>query len=193
MENLIIAIIPLIGFFIILNKYIKLKSSNSPFVQDKKMNLEIERKFLIEGAENLPSDLAQKSSVFELKQSYISYSPEIRLRNADNKNFIFTLKTKADNTGLIRNEIEFPISKDEYFELEPKTDQTPINKTRYHYNHNGLIIVVDIYKNKLNGLITAEIEFETVEKANEFVPLPWFSKEVTHMPEYKNANLSRNS
>ena len=187
----ILTVFPLVGFFIILNKYLKLRASR-PLASGKGLNVEIERKFLVD-KDKLPSNLKNKSAVFELKQSYIAYSPEIRLRNADNRNFIFTMKSKNDDSGLVRNEIEFPISKDEYKELEAKADVNVINKTRYHYNDNGHVIIVDFYKEKHEGLITAEVEFNTIEEANAFIPPEWFSKEVTTIPSFKNANLAKNA
>ena len=53
-----------------------------------------------------------------------------------------------------------------------------------------LTIELDIYKEKLSGLITAEIEFASEEEALLFMPPKWFSEDVTYAPEYKNSYLA---
>ena len=53
-----------------------------------------------------------------------------------------------------------------------------------------LTIELDIYKEKLSGLITAEIEFPSEEEALLFTPPEWFSEDVTYAPEYKNSYLA---
>ena len=40
------------------------------------------------------------------------------------------------------------------------------------------------------GLIYAEIEFNSVEKASKFNPPKWFYKDVTGIEKYKNTQLS---
>jgi len=37
----------------------------------------------------------------------------------------------------------------------------------------------------------AEVEFETEEEANAFVPPEWFGEDVTYSTEYHNSTLSR--
>ena len=53
-----------------------------------------------------------------------------------------------------------------------------------------LTIELDIYKEELSGLITAEIEFPSEEEALLFTPPEWFSEDVTYAPEYKNSYLA---
>ena len=52
-------------------------------------------------------------------------------------------------------------------------------------------IELDIFHGALDGLIYAEVEFPTVEEAEQFTPPSWFLREVTKDGSYTNAALSR--
>ena len=51
-------------------------------------------------------------------------------------------------------------------------------------------VELDIYCGDLTGLITAEVEFDTLEQQVNFVPPSWFGEDVTENERYKNRNLS---
>ncbi|MFR2410921.1 MAG: adenylate cyclase, partial [[Clostridium] symbiosum] len=40
------------------------------------------------------------------------------------------------------------------------------------------------------GLVLAEVEFQTEEDANSFIPPSWFTRDVTFSGEYQNSRLS---
>ena len=44
----------------------------------------------------------------------------------------------------------------------------------------------------LKGLYTAEVEFNTEEECDAFIPLPWFGMELTHDTRYSNFQLAVN-
>lgn len=145
--------------------------------------MEIERKFLLD---YLPVNI-DKFEKSEIKQTYISYEPELRVREKDNKFFI----TKKIGTGMIRKEYEFEINREFYNFLINGIDNT-IYKTRYFIPLSSKTTAeVDVYHNKLDGLKIVEVEFETEEEANNFEIPNWFGKEVTNDKNYKNASLSK--
>ena len=39
--------------------------------------------------------------------------------------------------------------------------------------------------------IFAEVEFDSLEEANAFIPPAWFDKDVTDDPSYANSNISK--
>ncbi len=86
--------------------------------------MEIERKFLIE-AKNIPYDL-KTLDTYEITQSYISFSPEIRLRNVDNTMFFLTIKASVDFRGMVRDERNFWITEGEYYTLYKKVEGNTI-------------------------------------------------------------------
>ena len=151
--------------------------------------MEIERKFLIE-AKNIPYDL-NKLDIYELTQSYISFSPEIRLRKADSM-FFLTIKAAVDSNGMIREERNFWITEEEYNTLYKKVEGNTIYKTRYQGpDEHGNTFAIDIFKDDLEGLAYYEMEFKNEELANSYTPPAWIGKEVTSDKRYKNGSLAQ--
>jgi len=64
---------------------------------------------------------------------------------------------------------------------------------RDYSSDDNLCYQIDIYKGYLKGLIVLEIEFSSIEAANDFVLPEWVGKaiDVTGDSRYNNANLSR--
>jgi len=153
-------------------------------------NLEVERKFLL-NLNDLPADMATRGDVFELVQTYISYSPEMRVRKINDIYYYFTMKLPRDTIGLAREEIEFIVTKDEYNDLLAKQVGDTIYKTRYQFYEQGTLIAVDVYSGGLTGLAVVEAEFENVGQAEKYTPPEWFGKDITSDLRYKNANLAR--
>jgi len=161
---------------------------NLPMIEDT--GEEIERKWLIK-EKDIPYDL--KNAVKqEIEQTYLCFSPEIRVRNINNgEKYILTIKSNMSVDGLIRDEKEYYISEEEYNNLLTKKEGFTIEKTRYQIYDGDNIVEIDIFKNRLQGLAYMEIEFETEEKAKEFKTPDWVIKDVTSDKRYKNGYLAR--
>lgn len=145
--------------------------------------MEIERKFLVKAVpENLES-FDRK----EIEQIYISVDPTIRLRKNENS-FILTVKGKG---SIAREEFELEITEDQYFSLLKKAETPLVSKTRYIIPlDGGLKAELDIYHKSLNGLLTVEVEFESIEQALSFNPPEWFSTDISKDKRYKNTFLA---
>ena len=152
-------------------------------------NVEIEKKWLID-KEKIKYDLSE-AKVYEIEQTYINFSPEIRIRRVNNTQFSFTLKNNMTNDGLIRDEIDFLIDEKQYNELKPKQVGNTVYKTRYKLLKDGQVIAIDIFKGDLEGLAYMEIEFASIEEANSYKTPDWVIKDVTNDIRYKNASLSQ--
>ena len=145
--------------------------------------MEIERKFL---TKHIPFDITEYPCK-QISQAYISFSPTIRIRQSDDA-YILTVKGKGH---LAREEFELPLTKDDYDRLSLKTEGTPVIKKRYLVPvDGGLTAEVDIYEGKLEGLMTTEVEFPSLEEAERFVAPDWFGKDVSEEKAYKNTSLS---
>ncbi|MCL2637476.1 MAG: hypothetical protein FWD48_03815 [Oscillospiraceae bacterium] len=149
---------------------------------------QIERRFLVD-FENLPRDKMTSST--DIVQSYISLSPEMRLRNNNGTDFVFTLRTPVDEAGIIRRDIEFDLTKDEYNQLFQRITGTVIHKARYRVNYDGVDVRIDIFFGDLDGLVFAEVLFDSEEESLAFQPLSWFGEDITEDMRYRNANLSK--
>lgn len=145
--------------------------------------MEIERKFLIK---TLPTDLENYPHQ-SIEQAYLSTEPVVRIRKS-NENYTLTYKSKG---FLAREEYNMPLTKEAYYHLREKADGNIISKYRYliPYDSN-LTIELDIFHQPFDSLIIAEVEFDTKEQANCFIPPDWFGEDVTYSKEYHNSYLS---
>jgi CYTH domain-containing protein len=142
--------------------------------------MEIERKFLVK---KLP-DLSKYDYV-DIEQGYLCTHPVVRIRKKNDK-FILTYK----GSGLMaREEIEAELTEDAYKHLRDKIDGHPITKRRYLIPFEPYTIELDVFEGHKSGLIMAEVEFPTIEEANNFVPPEWFGEDVTQDRSYHNSNM----
>lgn len=143
--------------------------------------MEIERKFLVK---ELPDLSGVKSS--EIMQGYVSILPEIRVRKLDDKYY----RTEKDEGTVVREEREWEITKDEADKLFSEVKTNIIKKTRYYIPYGNYTVELDIYKGKFEGLVVCEIEFPTLNEANEFTPPDWFGEDISEKKEYRNKILA---
>jgi|GEM_PF-2865015 adenylate cyclase len=152
--------------------------------------VEIEKKWLID-KDKIPYDLSN-SEIIEIEQTYICFSPEIRVRKINNgKEYTFAVKTNITSDGMIRDEIEDFITQEEYNNLMKKQEGNTIYKTRYQFLDGDYLLAVDIFSGELKGLAYLEIEFENQEEADNFQTPNWVIKDVTSDLNYKNGHLAR--
>ncbi|NLG04254.1 MAG: CYTH domain-containing protein [Clostridia bacterium] len=143
--------------------------------------MEIERKFLIK---EIPENLDQYP--FHLiEQAYLCTEPVIRVRRED-ETYYMTYKSKG---LMVREEYNLPLTKDAYEHLKEKADGKMIRKKRVLIPYLTYTIELDIFEQPQAGLYLAEVEFETEEEANNFLPPDWFLEDVTKDCRYHNSNM----
>ncbi len=147
--------------------------------------MEIERKFTIKA---LPENLSSYPCHL-IEQAYLNTDPVIRVRREDDT-FYLTYKGKG---LLAREEYNLPLNEQAYYHLLEKADGVIISKKRYviPIEDTSLCVELDVFEKPFAPLIIAEVEFPDKETAEAFVPLDWFSQDVTNDPAYHNSNLSR--
>jgi adenylate cyclase len=150
-------------------------------------DIEIERKFLVVEP---PADLERWPST-AIDQGYLAITddrPEVRIRRRDGQAWL----TVKSGGGRVRVEEEIEIDADRFDRLWPLTEGLRIEKTRYEIDAgDGRVIELDVYGGGLDGLITAEVEFDSEEAAEAFAPPPWLGDDVTEDVRYKNQRLAR--
>ena len=153
---------------------------------------EIEKKWLIK-KEDIPYNLNDTGvQRFEIKQTYLCFDPEMRVRDYNNgQSFEFTMKNNMSIDGLIRDEVNIDITKEQYDNLIKKQEGITINKTRYQFYADGQLIAIDIFHGDLDGLAYMEIEFKTEEESKNYKEPKWVIKDVTGDINYKNGHLAR--
>jgi adenylate cyclase len=148
-------------------------------------SVEIERKFLVR---EVP-DLSDCDSV-RLEQGYLALAgdggAEVRLRRKDHD----LLLTVKGGTGEVRVEEELELEPETFDSLWPLTEGRRVSKTRYLIPLGELTVELDLYEGQLDGLATAEVEFESEDDADRFDPPGWLGDEVTGDERYLNERLA---
>ncbi|WP_173471786.1 CYTH domain-containing protein [Eubacterium ruminantium] len=155
-------------------------------------DIEVERKWLID-KDKVPYDLNDKDVyVYDIIQTYLCFDPEIRVRNYNyDSDYEFTIKTNMSKDGVVRDEYNLNITKEEYENLVPKQEGNTIHKTRYQFYADDQLICIDIFHDDLDGLAYMEIEFPNKEESDAFETPSWVIKDVTDDIRYKNGHLAR--
>jgi adenylate cyclase len=148
--------------------------------------VEIERKFLLD---DVP-DLSDRESV-HIDQGYLALADEtagaeVRLRRKGDE-LLLTIK---GGTGEVRVEEELELDRDAFESLWPLTEGRRVSKTRHLIPLAELTVELDLYEGGLDGLATAEVEFESTEEADRFDPPEWLGEEVTGDERYLNERLA---
>ena len=148
--------------------------------------MEIERKFLVK---DLPDRLAEYP-FREIEQGYLNTDPVVRVRK-DGDSYYLTYKGKG---LLAREEYNLPLDQASYEHLIAKADGIVLTKRRYQIpfsQDREYTIDLDIFRGIYDGLILAEVEFESEEEARNFTPPQWFGRDVTFSGEFQNSRLSQ--
>ena len=156
---------------------------------------EIERKFTIK---YLPNEI---ESIKKIEQKHIFKDTVCSIRVRKTQDFLknevsytHTIKARGEDTQKYSiYELEKEITEDEYNDLYPFDGSKIIKKYRLIIPiGDNLKAEVDVFDGWLNGLIIAEVEFESVEQAESFQMPNWFEKPVPHK-EFSNRKLSTKS
>ena len=145
--------------------------------------MEIERKFLIK---TLPENL-ESYPCRHLAQGYLCVKPVVRIRR-DNEKYELTYKSGG---MMARMEYNLPLTDQAFEHIKTKIDGRLIEKRRYMIPLDPYTIELDIFDGDLAPLIIAEVEFPTIEEANNFTAPDWFGEDVTYDGRYHNSYLSR--
>ena len=167
------------------------------------MKQEIERKYAVN---YLPKDL-KIADIIDIEQAFIYKDAKtvIRIRKIQNKKsnsieYIYTVKTKGDiqhqkDANIASTyEIESYIQEEEFNKLIKNKISSIIRKTRMVIPiGDNLNVEMDIYKDYLQDLITAEVEFPNEDIAKNFQKLDWLGEEMQYkeLSNWKLSNMTK--
>ncbi len=129
------------------------------------MEVELERTFLLK---KIPEGLKDCKSI-EIFDIYIPQSvphPVLRIRKRGEV-FEITKKTPIENDSSEQEEQTISLSKEEFSELSA-LDGKKLRKIRYFYPINSRAAEIDIYLDNLEGLTTADFEFNSSDEKSDF-------------------------
>lgn len=141
--------------------------------------MEIERKWMVNHWPDESTGLPLLEEQY-MRQGYISVHPTVRIREeaVTGRPVEYILCFKSSGT-LSRKEIEFPISKEQFAQLEDLIGIPLIPKTRRVYRlPDGLHLEVNLVDEGMpTEFMYAEIEYESEEQANAWTPSsPWLDE-----------------
>jgi adenylate cyclase len=146
---------------------------------------EIERKFLVR---KLPGDLSNHPHA-DISQGYLVSMDDglqVRLRKRGEK---YSLTYKR-GIGNVREEREVELTAEQFNTLWPATEGKRLVKTRYEIPFGGHVVEIDVYHERHEGLVVAEVEFDEEDAAKNFQPPAWLGDDVTGDPRYSNQLLA---
>ncbi len=154
--------------------------------------MEIERRWMVKG---WPEESASLPLVREqlMRQGYVTVYPTVRIREEAEKGgsteYILCFKSPPSRGGLSRKEIEFPITPEQFAQLEDLIGFPLIPKLRRSYRlADGLLLEVNLVDQGMETeFMYAEIEYETEEQARSWDPADsalseYLNDEVTGQP-----------
>ncbi len=158
-------------------------------------NLEIEKRFLL-----FPCSIKKflhknrlSYRVFPILQFYLpSREGEVVRYRKVGKRFIKTVKR---GEGLVREEFEEDVDKEEFLKALLNKEGRVVYKNRYKVKYNNLNFELDEFLKNLRGLNILEVEFKDENEASSFVLpdifKPLVIKEITSFREFSNKALSK--
>lgn len=164
------------------------------------MNIETERKFLIESPdisilENQPG--FRKRNIVQTYLIPLSKSEKNRRVRciSENGHVSYTYAVKRKISVLSREENEFAISESEYESLKHEA-VSELTKTRYSFPYSGHTIEIDVYaenigKKKLKGKAVLEIELKSESEQFEIPDFINVLAEITGNGNYSNMKLAQ--
>ena len=147
-------------------------------------HLEIERKFLLD---RFPEQTPSYEAVME--QGYLTTKPTVRIRAIrDREGSRYRLTIKGKGT-LCRTEVELPLEKSAYEALLPLLPMAPVVKEfRAYPLPGGLTLECNLVDpGSDTAFYYAEVEFDSREAAEDFVPPDFLGEELTGNKDFTMA------
>ena len=124
-----------------------------------------------------------------LRQAYVAIEHPVSVRVRDDARDGCMITIKAGK-GAVRHEIELPIDRQQFDVLWRLAGNRSVEKTRYEIDHDGHMVEIDVFHGRHDGLIVAEVEFDSLAALDAFRPPPWFGEDLTDDMRFTNAALA---
>ncbi|MBU0648461.1 CYTH domain-containing protein, partial [Patescibacteria group bacterium] len=127
--------------------------------------IEYELTFL---AKSLPNGLenCEKREILDIYLPSVAWHCDLRIRR-NGKKYEITRKNPVGDDASVQRETNIVISKEEFEELA-QVEGKRVHKIRHYLPYKGKTAEVDVFLDKLEGLVLVEVEFESEEEKNTF-------------------------
>lgn len=152
---------------------------------------EIEKKYKVKKLPENLCDFEHKT----IEQSYLNKGgAPIRLRKfiKDNQiHYVFSKKARIAENSFECIEHNIDLSEDIYQKLLNAKEGRTIIKTRYKIPlSNELNIDLDVFHDFFEGVCIAEIEYKSIEQANNYKVPDWLGEELTNSDKLANGYMA---
>lgn len=154
------------------------------------MDQEIERKFIIDPSNPVLGDMLSDTE-YKLENRYYLYREngiELRFTSLTPQSgeayYNFDRMEITDNLLVSRKKDRISITEDEFerllaiLRLKDSNIQPVVRKS--YLIAKDPQVEIKVYGGRFEGLIRAEVEFDSVESSNSYQPLRWFGKEISN-------------
>lgn len=145
------------------------------------MKNEIERKFFVKEMPDLSGKEALQYERYFLERGN---GVEERITKVGDKYFY---EKKVELSELERTKEKKEISEEEFNELKQKASGAIIREKFLIYENPEITLA--IYHGRFEGLVRAEVEFDTEDEAKAFIPPSWMGEEMTGLPIARDSKL----
>ncbi|OGZ04202.1 MAG: hypothetical protein A2648_01310 [Candidatus Lloydbacteria bacterium RIFCSPHIGHO2_01_FULL_41_20] len=145
------------------------------------MKNEIERKFFVKQMPDLSGIMPVHYERYFLERGN---GKEVRISKVDHS---YVYEDKSEVSDLERTRTKKEITKEGFEKLRQNSSEA-IVRERYNISSNP-DIAIQVYHGRFEGLIRAEVEFDSEEEAKSFTPLPWMGEEMTGLPIARDSKL----
>lgn len=122
-----------------------------------------------------------------IKLAFTALSPDIRLKQLDERYFITVREKNANSQELL----EMAIDEGQFKSLWEKKITPVIEKTRFYFPLSGALSAeLDVYEGKLAPLMLTLVTFASKTQAQSFSSPRWLGKDVSGEGAYKGTNLA---
>lgn len=139
--------------------------------------IELERTYLVKSIPEGLKDCKSKE-VIDIYVPLSAFHPVLRIRkNGDNYEITKKQPVKGDDSSEMEEQT-IVLTKEEFENLSEVRGKY-LRKIRYYYNYHGRTAEVDVFQDKLKGLILVDFEFDNPEDKNNFQKPDFCLEDVT--------------
>lgn len=127
--------------------------------------IELEKTYL---AKFVPKDLSNGKDIIDIYIPTEARHPVLRIRKNGDKYEMTKKYPVKEGDASKQHEFTIPLTKEEFEEFSNSLKGKRTHKIRYNCECDGRICEIDVFQDKLKGLVIVDFEFENEDEKNSF-------------------------